>query len=115
MRHCVMVFRVERFPVAEFGGWGFLAGIMKSRMELTVFSAMLLVGMGSDLVAEGEWNPGGEFPALSPAESIRQMEVPKGYRVECVASEPMVEGPAMIAFDGNGARYVCEWRTYMQD
>jgi hypothetical protein len=27
----------------------------------------------------------------------------------------MVEEPAMMAFDGNGALYVCEWRTYMQD
>ena len=94
---------------------GFLAGLMKTRMDLSVFSAMCLMGMVSDSVAEGEWNPDREFPALSPAESIRQMEVPEGYRVECVASEPMVEEPAMIAFDGNGALYVCEWRTYMQD
>lgn len=65
--------------------------------------------------AEGEWNPDTTFPALTPAESIRTIEVPKGYRLECIASEPMVEEPANFAFDGNGALYVCEWRTYMQD
>lgn len=65
--------------------------------------------------AEGEWNPDTSFPALPPAEAIKTIEVPKGFHLECVASEPMVEEPAMIAFDGNGSLYVCEWRTYMQD
>ena len=65
--------------------------------------------------AQGEWNPDTTFPALPPAESIKTIEVPKGYHLECVASEPMVEEPSMIAFDGNGALYACEWRTYMQD
>ena len=65
--------------------------------------------------AEGEWNPSTQFPALPPEESIKTMEVPKGYHLECIASEPMVEEPSMISFDGNGSLYVCEWRTYMQD
>ena len=65
--------------------------------------------------AEEGWNPDTTFPPLSPAEAIKTIEVPKGYRLECIASEPMVEEPASFAFDGNGAMYVCEWRTYMQD
>ena len=65
--------------------------------------------------AAGEWNPDSTFPALKPDDAIRTIEVPKGTRLECVAAEPTVEEPAMIAFDGNGALYVCEWRTYMQD
>lgn len=64
---------------------------------------------------EAGWNPDTRFPALPPAEAIKTIEVPNGYRLECVASEPMVEEPASFAFDGNGALYVCEWRTYMQD
>jgi len=64
---------------------------------------------------QGEWNPDTTFPVLPPEEAIKTIEVPKGYRLQCVASEPMVEEPAMIAFDGNGSLYVCEWRTYMQD
>ncbi|MFN0125591.1 MAG: c-type cytochrome [Verrucomicrobiales bacterium] len=75
-----------------------------------VFPTLVLPGRG-----EGEWNPDTTFPAHKPEEAIKTIEVPKGYRLECVASEPMVEEPAMIAFDGNGSLYVCEWRTYMQD
>jgi len=55
------------------------------------------------------------FKALTPEESIKTIQVPKGYHLECVASEPMVQEPASFAFDGNGALYVCEWLTYMQD
>ena len=55
------------------------------------------------------------FKALPPEEAIKTIEVPDGYHLECVASEPMVEEPASFAFDGNGAIYVCEWLTYMQD
>jgi len=64
---------------------------------------------------EQGWDPDTKFPPLAPQEAIKTIEVPKGYRLECVASEPMVEEPAMFAFDPNGALYVCEWRTYMQD
>jgi len=64
---------------------------------------------------EQGWDPDTKFPPLAPADAIKTIEVPKGYRLECVASEPMVEEPAMFAFDPNGAMYVCEWRTYMQD
>ncbi|MBT6769383.1 MAG: c-type cytochrome [Opitutales bacterium] len=46
---------------------------------------------------------------------MKTIEVPEGFHLELVASEPMVEEPASFVFDGNGAMYVCEWRTYMQD
>ena len=79
--------------------------------------AILVLTAGGVSFAEKEegWNPDTIFPALSPAEAIKTIEIPKGYRLECIASEPMVEEPASFAFDGNGALYVCEWRTYMQD
>ena len=79
--------------------------------------AVLVLTAGGALFAQREegWNPDTKFPPLSPAEAIKTIEIPKGYRLECIASEPMVEEPASFAFDGNGALYVCEWRTYMQD
>ncbi|GAA5481217.1 DUF7133 domain-containing protein [Haloferula sargassicola] len=64
--------------------------------------------------AEG-WDPDVVYEALKPAEAIRTIEVPDGYELKCVASEPMVQDPTSFAFDGNGALYVCCWRTYMQD
>lgn len=53
--------------------------------------------------------------ALSPEASIATMQLPKGYRLEPVLTEPHIAEPVMIAFDGNGRMYVAEMRTYMQD
>ena len=43
------------------------------------------------------------------------MQMPKGYRLEPVLTEPAIAEPVMIAFDGNGRMYVAEMRTYMMD
>jgi len=43
------------------------------------------------------------------------MQMPKGYRLEPVLTEPQIAEPVMIAFDGNGRMYVAEMRTYMMD
>lgn len=71
--------------------------------------------VAATLAVEAGWNPETNYPALPPDAAIRTIQVPAGHRLQCVASEPMVQDPVMIAFDGNGALYVCEWRTYMQD
>src|SRR5687768_16208792 len=52
---------------------------------------------------------------LSPQESIKKFQLPPGYHVELVASEPMVQEPVAIASDGNGRMYVAEMNTYMKD
>ena len=52
---------------------------------------------------------------LSPEESIRRIQLPPGFHVELVASEPMIQEPVAIAWDGNGKMYVAEMNTYMQD
>ena len=38
-----------------------------------------------------------------------------GYIAELVASEPQIEEPVLTVWDGNGAMYVAEMRSYMQD
>src|ERR1043165_4423604 len=53
--------------------------------------------------------------ALSPPASIAEMQMPAGYRLEPVLTEPDIAEPVMVAFDGNGRMYVAEMRTYMQD
>lgn len=52
---------------------------------------------------------------LSPQESLKTMHLPKGYRLELVASEPMIHEPVAMTWDGNGRMYVAEMNTYMQD
>ena len=52
---------------------------------------------------------------LSPKESIRKFQLPPGYKIELVASEPMIEDPVALAWDGNGAMYVIQMNTFMTD
>ncbi len=54
-------------------------------------------------------------PYLSPAESAKLVQLPPGYRLELVLSEPVIREPVISVFDGNGRLYVAEMRTYMQD
>src|SRR4028118_1199512 len=52
---------------------------------------------------------------LSPEESMKKIQLPPGFHVELVASEPMVQEPVAICWDGNGRMYVAEMNTYMKD
>ena len=52
---------------------------------------------------------------LSPQQSIKKIQLPPGFHVELVASEPMVQEPVAICWDGNARMYVAEMNTYMKD
>src|SRR5258706_8337079 len=52
---------------------------------------------------------------LSPEQSLKTMHLPEGYHLELVASEPVIQEPVAIVWDGNGKMYVAEMRSYMQD
>jgi mono/diheme cytochrome c family protein/glucose/arabinose dehydrogenase len=52
-------------------------------------------------------------PALSPAESIKTFALQPGYKVELVASEPMIQDPVAIDFDPEGRLWVVEMIGYM--
>lgn len=52
---------------------------------------------------------------LSPEEAMKAFAVEKGFRIELVASEPMIESPVAMSFDDQGRLYVCEMRGYMHD
>jgi len=49
---------------------------------------------------------------LSPREELATFKVPKGFKVELVASEPEVVDPVAIAFDEDGRLFVAEMRGY---
>ena len=51
-------------------------------------------------------------PALSPAEAIAKMAVPPGFKVECVASEPLVVNPTSFTWDDRGRIWVTESLEY---
>jgi glucose/arabinose dehydrogenase len=67
------------------------------------------VWTGADLPFKGPVLP------VSAAEQTKSFWLPAGYRIEPVVTEPHVQEPGQIAFDGNGRMFVVELRGYMQD
>lgn len=54
-------------------------------------------------------------PVVSPADAAASMAVEKGFELELVAAEPMINDPVALAFDGNGRIWVAEMLGYMPD
>ena len=52
---------------------------------------------------------------LSWEDELKTFKVEKGFHIELVASEPMIESPVAISFDEKGRLYVVEMRGYMHD
>ncbi|HKH90753.1 MAG TPA: discoidin domain-containing protein, partial [Gemmatimonadaceae bacterium] len=52
---------------------------------------------------------------LSPSDERKRFLLPPGYRMTPILSEPAIQQPATISFDGNGRMFVLELRTYMLD
>ena len=67
--------------------------------------------------AFAETNPTYTFPiqAKTPEEELKTIQLPDGYSLELVLSDPLIKEPMAIAFYGDGKMYVVEMRTYMQD
>jgi glucose/arabinose dehydrogenase len=51
---------------------------------------------------------------LDPNEAMQLINLPKGFSLELVASEPQISEPVALTWDGNGRMYVVEMRGYMQ-
>ena len=52
---------------------------------------------------------------LTAEEELKTFKVAKGFHVELVAAEPMIETPIAQSWDEKGRLFVCEMRGYMQD
>ena len=81
--------------------------------RLTITPFLLALAAAGPARAEVEPNPSSEY--RSAAEELKTFRLPPGYRLELVASEPMIQEPVTLAWDGNGRMFVAEMRTYMQD
>jgi glucose/arabinose dehydrogenase len=57
----------------------------------------------------------GESPALSPEAALKTFHMPPGYRVELVASEPLIHEPVAIDWDTEGRLWAVEMPGYMAD
>ncbi len=72
-------------------------------------------GAGDAANAEADFTPRPPVLPLPPAEQAKQFVLPPGYKIAPVLSDPDIQEPAAIAFDGNGRMLVLELRGYMQD
>jgi mono/diheme cytochrome c family protein/glucose/arabinose dehydrogenase len=54
-------------------------------------------------------------PVLTPQEALKTFKVAPGFRIEAVATEPMIEAPIALSWDDQGRLYVLEMRGYMHD
>ncbi|MFN8709371.1 MAG: PVC-type heme-binding CxxCH protein, partial [Planctomyces sp.] len=61
-------------------------------------------------IPHNQINPPG--PALSPQEAMEKMQVPPGFHVELVASEPDLVNPVAMTFDERGRVWVTESLEY---
>lgn len=54
-------------------------------------------------------------PVLTVDQALKTFTIEKGFVIEPVAAEPLVEKPVALAFDAKGRMWVCEMRGYMID
>lgn len=54
-------------------------------------------------------------PALSPEEAAARFQLPPGYVIEAVATEPLVQDPVDVAWDAQGRLWVVEMNQLMLD
>ena len=76
------------------------------RLLTLLFIAPLLAEPGDTVYQKG---------FLSIEEAHKSIELQDGYALDLVLSNPDIHEPVAMAWDGNGALYVVEMRTYMQD
>jgi putative membrane-bound dehydrogenase-like protein len=83
----------------------------RAALLLSLIAVFSTVAAGDETpVPHGQQKPPG--PALSPAEAIAKMTVPKGFKVELVASEPEIVNPVAMTFDERGRIWITESLEY---
>ena len=93
--------------------------MMLRRIHLALFFVAAAAAAGAAQINRS-WPPGlqqvpEESPPISPDEALKKFYMPPGYRVELVASEPLIQDPVMIDWDGDGRMWAVEMPGYMAD
>jgi mono/diheme cytochrome c family protein/glucose/arabinose dehydrogenase len=96
-------------------------------MPLSRFRAIAVLVAAAAVTASGQsspanrpWPPGvqnvsNESPVLSPEDALKTFYMPPGYRLELVASEPLIQDPVVIDWDPEGRLWAVEMLAYMND
>ena len=80
-------------------------------LVLYALGAVILLGTLTLLQAEIP-KPTDAPQPLAVEEAAREFRVPNGYRVEVVASEPLIHEPTGVCWDARGRMFVCELHGY---
>ena len=80
--------------------------------------AVLLIGFCLATTSCGQENDySGELPRIpptSPQQALETFSVAPGFRMELVASEPLIGTPVAIEWNADGQLFVCEMRGYSE-
>lgn len=77
---------------------------------LLLFGLTLRSVTAQNVIPHAQDKPPG--PALTPAEAIKKMQVPEGFAVELVASEPNIVNPVAMTIDEKGRFWITESLEY---
>src|SRR3954447_16196296 len=90
------------------------------RAGLFVVSVLVVVAAATASSMQSSWPPGlqpvlDESPVLTPRDELKFFFTPPGYRMELVASEPLIQDPVVIDWDLEGRMGAVEMLGYMND
>ena len=111
---------------AAFRGAKEILMCMSSSIQLAALLAAVVFSQSTFTVVAQSGDKGGEkqvsrvpkekippAPVLPPNEAAKSFKLPPGFRIEIVASEPMVETPVSMQWDADGRLWVVEMRGFM--
>jgi mono/diheme cytochrome c family protein/glucose/arabinose dehydrogenase len=96
----------------------FLTRIRAAALILSVTAVTAYTDQSSPV--NRPWPPGvqkvaDESPVLPPDEAVKTFFMPPGYRVELVASEPLIHDPTAVDWDLQGRLWVVEMTGFVRD
>ncbi len=83
-----------------------------SRTGIQVVFALLAIMIHPPRVSADIPIPADAPKPMTPAQSRAAVELPDGFRLELVASEPLIRNPSGVCFDERGRMFVCELHGY---
>ena len=84
-------------------------------LATVLLGLLLILGLHGPAAAEDDADLARELPRIKPldgAAALKAFRVHAGFRLEPVASEPLVTDPVSVCYDGDGRLYVVEMRGY---